>query len=267
MHDTRQLSLLPILEAPAPRPRGTAELLPELGRSLEAEDRQLAASGSLRLPALPVRVTCRANRTTMGSLRHRTEPDSHWALCLATSLVESDPEAALLLGRVLLMRVRRLAVPLELRRILKQGQARWLSLVSRTHTRRETPTVSDPRLHERLEHVARTAALGLPSQGLPGIVWHVFETARVLGRYDERSNCIRINAALAEARTPLWALDALVFHEFLHALLGAEQQGSRRVHHHARFRRAEAAWPDHERWVEWIRTDWPACHRRWKRRR
>lgn len=266
MNDTRQLSLLPILDAPTPRTRAVAELLPELGRALELEDQHLARSGSLRLPALPIRVSCRANRTTMGSLRHRTEPVSHWALCLATSLVENDPEAALLLGRVLLMRVRRLAVPMELRRLLKQDQARWLSLASNRPAHRDQFEVSDPGLLVRLEHVARTAALGMPQRGLPRIVWHVFATARVLGRYDERANLIRINKALAESRTPVWSLDALVFHEFLHALLGAEQQGSRRVHHHGRFRLAEAAWPDHERWVEWIRTDWPACHRRWKRR-
>lgn len=273
VRDTQQLSLLDLLTAASPAQAAPppAPPSPDLAGLLEDWDRKLAGQGVQRLPALPVRISRRANRSTMGSLRHRPDPQPHWALCLATSLLESDPDCALLLGRVLLLRVRRLPVPLEFKRALKSGQNRWLQA---THAGTpDSPRFSgsidqsaDPHLTRILEQVAHRAGLGLPAAGLPVIRWQAFATGRVLGRYDERHHRIQIHLALRDSSVPDWALAALVYHEFLHALLGSELQGSRRVHHHSRFRRAEAEWPDHDRFVEWIRDQWPACHRRWQRR-
>lgn len=269
MVDTRQLSLLdaldghtaPPLPVPSPLPAP-----PDLASRLEELDRQLAPKSRLHLPPLPVVVKQRANRSTMGSLRHRAEPRPHWVLTLASSLASGDPDCALLLAQVLLLRVRRLPVPLDLKRALKAGQTRWLAGQPPRNSPIPELQPSDPVLAQALDRVAKHAGLGLPERGLPSIHWQPFATARVLGRYDERRHLILIHQALDSAAVPNWALDALIYHEFLHALLGSEQQGSRRVHHHTRFRRTEAAWPDHDRWCLWIKEQWPACHRRWKRR-
>ncbi|MCA9784467.1 MAG: hypothetical protein KC518_12855 [Candidatus Cloacimonetes bacterium] len=264
-HDSHQLSLLPELDSLAASPETRERLQASLEIRLSEEDRLYAAAGRQRLPALPVKLVSRANRSTMGSLRHRQEPEPHWSLCLARSLLDSDPDTALLLGRILLRRIRKLPVSLEMRRLLKEGQLRWVHNGQHPGPRPAEPVTSDPWLSLRLEDVAARSGREMPHTGMPSIIWKTFSTGRILGRYQDTSHCIQLHQALNDARTPDWALDSLIHHEYLHAVLGSERQGSRLVHHHRRFREAEAEWPEYERWCAWIRECWPGLYRRWKR--
>ena len=69
----------------------------------------------------------------------------------------------------------------------------------------------------------------------------------------------KFRAELAEAaeklyRVPRWFVRFVLFHELLHAALGAERDSAgRRLHHGPRFRAIERAHPDHERALRWER--------------
>jgi len=228
------------LALPLADPETAAWLAGELG----AADRRLA--GPFRARAVEVRL--RANRSTLGSLR--AAPDGRrWRFTVARRLVEEDPAGALLLGRLLLHRLRRRTVPEEWTRHLAELRHRW-SLPGANAT---DGAGSDPRLAARLAAVARAAAPGLPPERRPAVRWWSSRSARVLGRYVPDRHEILVNARLDDPRVPAVVLDDLLHHELLHALLGPARQGGRVVHHHAEFRRRERAWPGHAEAEAWCR--------------
>ena len=73
-----------------------------------------------------------------------------------------------------------------------------------------------------------------------------------LGSWSEQHQLIRVHPALDTATTPDYVLRFVVFHEMLHALLGAEESGGRRRFHGPQFKKLEVEHPDHDRAEEWI---------------
>lgn len=76
-----------------------------------------------------------------------------------------------------------------------------------------------------------------------------------LGTYADDEKLIRIHPALDQDWVPGYALEAVVYHEMLHAVVPAEMQGNKKVFHTAEFRRRERAFPDYERATEWERQN------------
>lgn len=73
-----------------------------------------------------------------------------------------------------------------------------------------------------------------------------------LGTYVDDLKLIRVHPALDQVFVPEFYLRSVVFHEMLHQVFGIERSPSgRRIIHSAAFRRAERAFPDHERAQEW----------------
>jgi hypothetical protein len=231
-----------------PPQRDAAWLAGELGSC----ERELAG----RSKAGPVEVRVRENRSTLGSLR-RTAAGCGWRYTVARRLLEEDPEGALLLGRLLLHRLRRRPVPPAWSRRLAELRRSWSTAAPGEHpptgARSAKAQRSDPRLAARLAAVARRAAPGLAPEALPAIHWSPSRSRRILGRYLPARHEIRIHAALDHPRVPEIVLDDLLHHELLHALLGPRQQGGRVVFHHSEFRRREQAWPGHAEAAAWCR--------------
>jgi hypothetical protein len=74
---------------------------------------------------------------------------------------------------------------------------------------------------------------------------------RILGSYSSRTGTIRIHPWLDRKTVPPFVLEYVVYHEMLHADLGAEVRNGRRVVHSAEFRRRErlyARWNEAEAW-------------------
>lgn len=201
-----------------------------------------------------VEVCTRRNRSTMGSLRlSRTRP-AVWRYTVAADLLEKDPQAALDLGLLLLHRARKRTPPEELRHRLAEIRGSWG--VNRPPRRART-LVEDPELAARLMVVAERGWPGLESRLLPAIAWVPSTSRRVLGRYDSRARRIELHEALRDPKVPATVIDNLIFHELLHALLGAQRQGHRLVHHHAEFRSRERGYPHFAEAELWGREKWP----------
>ena len=72
------------------------------------------------------------------------------------------------------------------------------------------------------------------------------------GSYSAQENVIRIHPLLDQDFVPQYFIRYIVFHEMLHAFLGAHESSSGRRRVHTReFRRRERAYPDYARAVEW----------------
>lgn len=74
---------------------------------------------------------------------------------------------------------------------------------------------------------------------------------RTLGSYSERSNIIRINPVLDRQTVPRYFVAFIVYHEMLHASLGALLKGTRRSVHSREFRKREKLFKDYERAMAW----------------
>jgi hypothetical protein len=70
------------------------------------------------------------------------------------------------------------------------------------------------------------------------------------GSYHRNPGVIRIHPLLDDPRVPEAFVAFIVYHERLHAALGAEEHGSRQWHHTARFRHLERQYPDFDRMQE-----------------
>ena len=64
-----------------------------------------------------------------------------------------------------------------------------------------------------------------------------------LGSYDARENLIRVHPALDQSWVPRLFVEAVVYHEMLHALMPAKESGGRRCLHGPEFRRRERQLP------------------------
>lgn len=74
------------------------------------------------------------------------------------------------------------------------------------------------------------------------------------GSYHRDPGVIRVHPLLDDPRVPAAFVSFIVYHERLHAALGAEERGSRQWHHTARFRQRERLYPDFERMQELARS-------------
>jgi hypothetical protein len=74
------------------------------------------------------------------------------------------------------------------------------------------------------------------------------------GSYHREPGVIRIHPLLDHASVPAEFVAFIVYHERLHALLGAESRGSRQCHHTATFRRMERQYPGYDRLQELARS-------------
>ena len=72
-----------------------------------------------------------------------------------------------------------------------------------------------------------------------------------LGSYDFKREVVRIHRLLDTAVVPAWFIGFVVFHELLHAELGAELRGRRRQVHTPTFRRREAEHPRYADALAW----------------
>jgi len=74
-----------------------------------------------------------------------------------------------------------------------------------------------------------------------------------LGSYSYEDNLIRVHRALDQGRVPRYVVEAVVYHELLHAALPPVLQNGRRYVHTPEFRRREQLFPllvRAERWIE-----------------
>jgi hypothetical protein len=90
----------------------------------------------------------------------------------------------------------------------------------------------------------------------PGVTWgragrSCSRRSLRLGSYDFRAKLVRIHRVLDQPAVPVWFVRYVLFHELLHAALGEDTRGGRRVHHGPQFRRREAAYPDTAAALAW----------------
>jgi hypothetical protein len=77
-----------------------------------------------------------------------------------------------------------------------------------------------------------------------------------LGTYTFESRLVRVHPALDHPSVPRFVVDAVVYHELLHAALPEPvTRGGRRVLHPPEFRARERLFPHHERAERWIEAN------------
>ena len=74
---------------------------------------------------------------------------------------------------------------------------------------------------------------------------------RTLGSYSGGSNIIRINPVLDKKTVPRYFVAFVIYHEMLHAAIGALKRGERRVVHSREFRKRERCFRDYDRAIAW----------------
>ena len=77
---------------------------------------------------------------------------------------------------------------------------------------------------------------------------------RTLGSYNRLTGSISINQLLDNPSVPAYYLRFIVYHEMLHAHLGAERKSTRRVWHSKAFREKERMFRDYALVTEWEKT-------------
>jgi hypothetical protein len=73
-----------------------------------------------------------------------------------------------------------------------------------------------------------------------------------LGSYHQEERLVRVHRALDRAFVPRYVVEAVVYHEMLHAVVPPVKRGTRRSIHPPEFRRREREFPHHaeaERWL------------------
>jgi hypothetical protein len=93
-------------------------------------------------------------------------------------------------------------------------------------------------IFERLNRQYFDGLLGRPQMG-----WSRRPSRSMLGHFDPSHNAIIISRIFDEARTPLLALDYVMFHEMLHLRYPVDHSGARRRVHTREFREAEKKFP------------------------
>ncbi|HMK56601.1 MAG TPA: SprT-like domain-containing protein [Dissulfurispiraceae bacterium] len=76
---------------------------------------------------------------------------------------------------------------------------------------------------------------------------------RTLGSYSRGNDLIRINPVLDRRNVPRYFLAFVVYHEMLHAVIGTEIKGGRRVVHSKEFKKRERLFRHYERALAWER--------------
>jgi predicted metal-dependent hydrolase len=90
----------------------------------------------------------------------------------------------------------------------------------------------------------------------PAITWGSRSPAcavrkRTLGSYHRQMNIIRINPVLDRKSVPRYFVEFVVYHEMLHADLGAHEKNGRRVVHSREFRQRERLFNHFEKAAAW----------------
>jgi len=76
-----------------------------------------------------------------------------------------------------------------------------------------------------------------------------------LGSYSFEDGVVRIHPVLDQRSVPPYVVVAVVYHELLHHVVGAEHKGGRRLVHTAAFRRREQRYIHHRRAERWERDN------------
>ncbi len=76
---------------------------------------------------------------------------------------------------------------------------------------------------------------------------------RTLGSFSARSKTIRINPLLDRTTIPRYFIAFIVYHEMLHAAMGAPLRGARRSIHSREFRMRERCFRDYDKALAWER--------------
>lgn len=74
---------------------------------------------------------------------------------------------------------------------------------------------------------------------------------RTLGSYSGSANIIRINPVLDKKTVPQYFVAFVVYHEMLHAAIGSEKRGGRRIVHSREFKQRERLFRDYDIAIEW----------------
>lgn len=77
---------------------------------------------------------------------------------------------------------------------------------------------------------------------------------RTLGSYSSGPNIIRINPVLDKRTVPRYFIAFVVYHEMLHAAMGTEKRGGRRIVHSREFKKREKLFRDYEIALRWEKT-------------
>lgn len=141
---------------------------------------------------------------------------------------------------------------------LHQGGAEALGLVSprrrtRLQSRGEVYDLSGIRddLNQRFEQpVPVEITWGRASPGRRGS--RRCQRSVELGSYVAEESLIRIHPVLDQLVVPPYVVEAVVFHEMLHAVIPPEQSGTRRRHHPRHFRERESSYPHLQRAELWL---------------
>ncbi|MBL6719848.1 MAG: hypothetical protein ISQ08_00390 [Planctomycetes bacterium] len=197
--------------------------------------------------------------------RSRTQPvqterqGSRWRVRLHEAFAEAEESALTALAGWLRSGQRARRASRELDAWLQERV--WSQPAPRV--RRERPGSPAGRCHD-LEELAEDLwhgflAGGLEGERRPRLEWGPRRRSRSrgglrLGSWDPITNRVRLHAVLDSDEVPAWFIRAVLVHELLHALHPPvrDARGHWRPHH-ARFRAAERAWPDHDRAREYER--------------
>lgn len=79
---------------------------------------------------------------------------------------------------------------------------------------------------------------------------------RTLGSYSHHGDLIRINPLLDRKSVPRYFLEYIVYHEMLHADMGADVSQGRRSLHTGKFREREKLFDHYHRALQWERKKW-----------
>ncbi len=199
-------------------------------------------------------VRSRKNRSTMGSLRGDVRDPRLFRFTIAEGLLKSRFEDAVLLARILMLRMARKRVPAAWTQALNLVRERWT-----VENTTETPLDKKLRLadsdvdlelhmHALAHHLPEL--VGLP---LPRIMWWTSRSKRILGRYLPDEHLIQIHSGLAHPQVPSAVLNDLIHHELLHVALGTPMKNGRRQIHTPLFRHRERNFPAHDEARRWIK--------------
>jgi len=202
------------------------------------------------LTGLRVRLTMTDNTSTMMSVKHAADgKGAH--VRLHQMFLAADPEV-----------VRALARWIQSPRPKKSGKLLDRFIRENTHQirpRKPRRIVLNARgthfdlaeIYDELnqEHFANTVRAFITWGRMPTIPK---PRSIRFGSFSAQENVIRIHPLLDQAFVPLYFVRYIVFHEMLHAHLGAEETRSGRRRLHTReFKRRERAYPDYARAIAW----------------
>jgi len=83
-----------------------------------------------------------------------------------------------------------------------------------------------------------------------------------LGSYAPAHKLIRVHPVLDRSSVPAYVIEAVVYHEMLHHVLGSVRRGGRNHVHTPAFRRMEEAFPATQRAARWLDRHLPALQRK-----